>query len=118
MLMALLVMTVGLLGLLQSVSVAYQQNLRDKLRKEATQLAEERMHDWCRLPFDGITGSVIKEEASGKLVAGSPWRFSVAREASTVGSATRKLHVVVKWSVKGTESRHEIFALRSRRAGE
>ncbi|MBJ6749615.1 type IV pilus modification PilV family protein [Geomonas anaerohicana] len=118
MLMALLVMTVGLLGLLQSVNVAYHQNLRDKLRKEATLLAEERMHDWCRLPFDRITTGVHKEEAGEKMVAGTPWHFSVVREGSAVGNSTRKLRVMVNWSVKGVGNRHEIFALRSRRNGE
>ncbi|MBJ6801877.1 type IV pilus modification PilV family protein [Geomonas propionica] len=118
MLMAMLVMTVGLLGLLQSVNVAYQQNLRDKLRKEATQVAEERMHDWCRLRFDIITCGEAKKEDTHKQVGGSPWYFSVNRKAALVGSATKKLDVTVTWTVKGDEKSHEIHALRSRRKGE
>ena len=40
MLMAMLVMAVGLLGLLQSVNLAYQQGTKNRLRSEAVQLAE------------------------------------------------------------------------------
>ena len=46
MMMAMLVLTVGLLGLLQSIQVAWQHNARNRLREEAVLLAEERMNDF------------------------------------------------------------------------
>ncbi|WP_224981728.1 type IV pilus modification PilV family protein [Geomonas agri] len=118
MLMALLVMTVGLLGLLQSVNVAYHQNLRDVLRKEATQLAEEQMHDLCRVPFDKISSAARNDKVSQKVVAGILRSFQVDRRQNSVQGATKKLQVTVSWYVKGTRYQHEIFALRSRRGGE
>lgn len=118
MLMAMLVMTVGLLGLLQSVNVAYQQSLRDKLRKEATSLAEARMHDWCRQPFASIVGTEPTVERGEKVVGGASWRYEVRRERQAVGTDTVKLQLVVTWSVRGVSNNHEIFALRTRRDGE
>ncbi|QXE91480.1 prepilin-type N-terminal cleavage/methylation domain-containing protein [Geomonas subterranea] len=118
MLMAMLVMTVGLLGLLQSVNVAYQQSLKDKLRKEATQVAEARMHDWCSQPFKKITGPPPPDERVERAVAGGYWRYEVHYEPQPVGTGTVKLRVGVTWSVKGVSNSHEIFTLRTRRDGE
>lgn len=117
-LMAMLVMTVGLLGLLQSVTVAYQHNMKDTLRKEAVLLAEERMHDLCRKAFKDIdcTGSV--HEQGEKMVGGAPWKFTLTSKGELVGPATKKLQVEVGWVVQGQVARHEIFALRTRREGE
>ncbi|WP_239026795.1 type IV pilus modification PilV family protein [Geomonas oryzisoli] len=118
--MAMLVMTVGLLGLLQSVNVAYQQNLKDQLRKEAVQVAEARMHDWCREPFDRITsaGTATIYESHEKVVGGTRWQYEVSRKLQPVGTATKKLCVGVIWSIRGTKNSHEIFVLRTRRKGE
>jgi type IV pilus assembly protein PilV len=116
MLMAMLIMTVGLLGLLQSVNVAYQHSLKDRLRKEATLLTEVKMHDWCRLPFKDISSSAPKDEA--KVVAGVPWHYRVSREMQPVGTGTKKLRVGMTWTIKGAYNSHEIFALRTRRDGE
>ena len=118
MLMAMLVMTVGLLGLLQSVSVAYRQSLKDKLRKEATLLAEARMHAWCRVAFDNISYGTVMSESGEKLVGGAPWKFTIARKAEKVGSRTAKLEVDVIWMTKGETATHQIFTLRTRRTEE
>lgn len=117
-LMAMLIMTVGLLGLLQSVNVAYQHHLKDMLRKEATLLAEARMHDWCGRPFGNITTGQTYAEEGEKQVSGAIWRFSVARKAEKVGNGAKKLQVQVAWMVRGESNKHEIFTLRARRDGE
>lgn len=117
--MAMLVMTVGLLGLLQSVNVAYQHTLRDRLRKEATQVAEARMHEWCRSAYDNITCfSDPNKESDEKVVGGGRWSYTISRKGEEVGSKTKKLQVGVQWSVNGVPATHEIFTLRSRRDGE
>lgn len=117
MLMAMLVLTVGLLGLLQSVNLAYRHNLRDRLNREAVLVAEEQMHGWQKLSFGSISGGGTSN--ASKLVGGTPWSYTVSKEASPLGGGdTKRLSVSVTWKVRGENLRHEIYALRTRRAGE
>lgn len=119
--MAMLVMTVGLLGLLQAVNLAYQQGTKTRLRSEAVQLAEERMHAWSGRPFDSITTNIEMTSPETKLVGGAPWKYTVTRTAQPAGPTTdsvKKLTVEVTWSLKGETASHEIYTLRTRRVGE
>ncbi len=121
MLMAMLVMAVGLLGLLQSVNLAYQQGTKNRLRSEAVQLAEERMHAWSGRPFDSITTNIEMTSSETKLVVGAPWKYTVTRMAQPAGPTTtsvKKLIVEVAWSLRGETVSHEIYTLRTRRVGE
>ena len=121
MLMAMLVMTVGLLGLLQSVQMAYQHSLRNRLREEAVHLAEERMHDWRRMAFENITAKVPKHEPVTKILGGTPRSYTVTREMAGMGSGTnpaKKLTVGVAWTVKEEAASHAIYTVRLRRNDE
>ena len=119
MLMAMLVMTVGLLGLLQSVNVAYQQGTKTRLRSEAVQVAEERMHELSGLAFTKIP-ECAKTSVETRMVGGVPWNYTVTRKVQPAGStaAAFQLTVAVSWSVRGETASHEIYTLRTRRPGE
>lgn len=119
--MAMLVMTVGLLGLLQSVQMAYQHSLRNRVREEAVLLAEERMHDWRRMAFADIKTPSPKEERVEKRLGGAPVTYTVTREMVDMGSSTnpaKKLTVGVAWTVKGEAAGHAIYTMRLRRPNE
>jgi len=121
MLMAMLVMTVGLLGLLQSVQMAYQHSLRNRVREEAVHLAEERMHDWRRMAFASITATSPKKEPVTKLLGGAPRSYTVTRGVDDMGSGTnpaKKLTVGVAWTVKEEAASHAIYTMRLRRNDE
>jgi type IV pilus assembly protein PilV len=120
-LMAMLVLTVGLLGLLQSLQLGYRQNLRDRVRNEAVQVAEEQMHDLHRVTFNEIVGF---EKDILKKVGGRDMPFQVAGVVSDIGSTgstarpAKKLRVTVSWTVHGERFSHEIFTVRTRRSDE
>ena len=123
MLMAMLVMTVGLLGLLQSVQMAYEHSLRNRVREEAVHLAEERMHDWRRMAFKAITATIPKEEPVTKLLGGAPRSYTVTRGVAGMGGSAlskpaKKLTVGVTWTVKGEAASHTIYTMRLRRPNE
>lgn len=120
MLMAMLVMTVGLLGLLQCVIVAYQHGTKTRLRTEAVLVAEKRMHEWTILPFKQISASPGKQIAETRLVGGIPCKYMVTKKVQSAGSTTTtlKLTVGVIWSSRGEMTSHEICTLRTRRGGE
>ncbi len=123
MLMATLVMTVGLLGLLQSVQMAYEHSLRNRVREEAVLLAEETMHDWRRVAFDDITAEGPKQKQVTRLLGGAPRSYTVTigmveMGSSTIAKPAKKLTVGVAWTVKGEVASHEIYTMRLRRHNE
>lgn len=117
-LMAMLVLTVGLLGLLQSLQLGYRQNLRDRVRNEAVQVAEEQMHDRRRKPFEKIEDftTEIRKKVGGREVP-----FEVAGVVESIGATARpakKLRMTVSWTLHGERFSHEIFTVRTRRYDE
>lgn len=118
--MAMLVATVGLLGLLQSVTVAYQHAVKTRCRSEAVQVAEERMHALSGLPFAGIIGRTDTTSVETRMVGGVPWTYTVTSRVQPAGStaAAVKLTVAITWNARGEAASHEIYTLRTRRAGE
>lgn len=120
MMVAMLIMTVGLLGLLQSVSAAYKQCLRTRVRDEAALLAESTMHEWCRMGFDAISAPAANPRPVDRLIGGASRRFEVTRGMEGMGSlassgkSTKKLTVVVAWTINGETINHQIFTLKSK----
>lgn len=122
--MAMLVLTVGLLGLLQSLQLGYRQSLRDRARDEAVQIAEEQLHDRRRLPFKDFTG--FNREVRRK-VSGGEVPFEVVGEVEKLGesqaknlgeSQAKKLRLRVSWTANAERFYHEIFTLKTRRSDE
>jgi len=107
--MAMLIMTVGLLGLLQSMQVAYQHSARNKLREEAVLLADVQMNQFRSLSFANITAN-----GSVQVISSGGRRFGVIRKNSLMGGGDiKKLTVSVTWNFKNVTSLHEIYSLKS-----
>jgi type IV pilus assembly protein PilV len=113
--MAMLVLTVGLLGLLQSLQLGYRQSLRDRARDEAVQIAEEQMHDRRRLAFRDFTG--FNREVRRK-VSGGEVPFEVVGVVQKLGASAKKLTLTVSWTANAARFYHEIFTLKTRRSDE
>lgn len=114
--MAMLIMTVGLLGLLQAVQTAYRQSQRDRVREEAVLVAEEQMHNWRRLNYDNITGGAKTDERL-RTIGGGSRSFTVIRQNDEMAGGSgpaKKLRVAVTWSLRGDSLSHEIYTLKTR----
>ena len=107
--MAMLIMTVGLLGLLQSVNVAFEHNTRNRLREEALVVGEEQMHGLRQLAADAIFNP---QTTAVREVAGIRKSFQVTRENQLM-SNTRRLRVRVAWSFRNLSTTHEIYTLKN-----
>lgn len=107
--MAMLIMTVGLLGLLQSVNVAFEHNTRNRLREEALVVGEEQMHNLRQMTTDAIFNP---ETTAVREVAGIRKNFQVTRENRPM-SSTRRLRVRVAWSFRNLSTTHEIYTLKN-----
>jgi type IV pilus assembly protein PilV len=121
MLMALLIMTVGLLGLLQSLQVAYQHSTRNRLREEGILLAEEQMNELRLLTFNNITArNVVTSADRGIIAGGRNGIYTVIRNSEWIGggsptahSRSKKLTVTVQWSFRHVTSNQVLYSVRS-----
>ena len=110
MLMAMLIMTVGLLGLLQSVSIALEHKNRTRLRDEALVIAEEQMNNWRIKDYGNIDNEEIPKLV--RSIGGIPKNFAVSKTVTRMGD-TKKLRVAVTWEYKQVINEHEIFTVKN-----
>jgi len=107
---AMLIMTVGLLGLLQSVNLAYEHSQRNRLRELAMLLGEEQMNLMRNRPTPGVSypyrATIIRN------VGGIDKPFHVTLDSQSMGD-TRRLKVSVAWSFKNHTTTHAIYTLKS-----
>jgi type IV pilus assembly protein PilV len=109
MMMAMLIMTVGLLGLLQSIQVAYRNNARNAVRDQGVLVAYNSMNDFKRRPYQDISRSFY-------LVSSGRRKYSVTREAEEIGtsSGAKKLMVRVAWKFEGVSANQQIYTFKAR----
>jgi type IV pilus assembly protein PilV len=116
--MALLIMTVGLLGLLQSLQVAYQHSTRNRLREEGILLAEEQMNQFRQMRYENVTATNVFTAPTsvkrGIMAGGRKDIFSVTRDARKMeGTSSKKLTVTVQWSFRHVTSTHVLYSMKS-----
>lgn len=110
-LMAMLIMTVGLLGLLQSVNVAYEHSLRNKLREEAVSLAEEQLN-YMRTKAEKLEEPETLTVT--RPIGGVSKDFTVTRGNDDIGANSLRLKVAVEWRYKNDLKTHEIYTIKKR----
>lgn len=105
---AMVIMLIGLLGLLQSVNIATEVNLKNHLRDEATRVAETIINDMRTAPFERTYNnfttvpSRVRNSAKGYRV----------RRTSTAMSTSNEYQVDVRWKYKNYSAIHSIVSVR------
>lgn len=110
---AMLILTVGLLGLLQVSIVASEQNIRNAMRTEAVQIADERLLSRQVMPFDNVTGGLKSEQIASRL-RGFTMNYTVERNQSDLSTDSKQLIVTVRWNYKSNAYSHEVRSVRTR----
>ena len=109
-LVAMVILSVGLLGLLQTIIYSIDYNMNTQLRNEAVMLADERMASEKSKSFDSIVTST--ENQTIKVgVANAFKNYSVIKSAVDVTDNTKNVQVRVSWRYKGTPYDHSISSL-------
>jgi len=109
---AMLIMMVGLLGLLQAVNIATEQNLRNQLRDESVMIGEQKLNELkmrgmgTTAAFRLLTSASTTETVQSSMRAFTKdftveKRVSSASTASLATTQSKKLEVSVGWSYKG-----------------
>lgn len=107
---AMLIMIVGMLGLLESINVATEYNLKNLLRDEAVQVGEKYMNIQKARPFDALTSAATLSEPSKIRGTGKPYtvNLEIAGEVNNAVAPTKELVVTVSWNYKGVTYQNRV----------
>ena len=109
---AVLILTVGLLGLLQAVNVAMEHNLKNRLRDNGVMIGEQQIHSLIKMPIDDV---ITNRYTTVTALSGSlkkPYRVERTKENITLDSV--RYRVNVQWTFKNATTNHEVIAVNSR----
>lgn len=108
---AILIMMVGMIGILQSLNVAMEHNLKNQMRDQGVHVGEKvlnemRGHEFG-FPFTNQTTIPMN-------IRGIPSRYTVDRTVTSLGGATEQYDVTVRWTYKGRPFQNRVVTVRSK----
>ena len=111
---AILIMMVGMVGLLQAIGVAFEQNLRNQQREQAVYLGEKYMNDLRGKSFDSYSVSPAHYTplSVASTFRGGGGRYTVERNVTDISTdgLTKQLDVTVKWTFKTVQYQNRVVA--------
>lgn len=124
-LVAVVILTVGLLGLMQTVIYALNHNLTAQLRQEATLVADQVMSVEKAKPYDDITAPVFDENVTNfvdldtvktnstvtRSVNGANKTFTVVQTVRSPTPLSKSIEVEVTWDHKQITYSHSVASL-------
>lgn len=113
-LVSIVILMVGLLGLLQAVNVAIQQNMNTQLRNEATMLADERMSLELGKTFDLVSTATTSTVNVQRTVLKGFKNFSVTRTGTDLTNS-KQVNFTISWKHRNTRYVHETSTVISKR---
>lgn len=121
-LVAILIMTVGLLGLLQTVNISISHNMVSQLRLDGTvvadrELSREQSKGGSLIGFDSIstpTTPYVSRYNVRRTVLNGFRNYSVTKTNTIITTNTKQVTVLATWQYKGNRYRHETSSLISK----
>jgi type IV pilus assembly protein PilV len=118
---SLLILLVAMLGLLESVNLITRENIKDQMRDEAAQIAEDKMAEFRATPFGLITTNSPLTTAHDyapqnvpSALRGFGKGYTVVRSATALASdKSVALGVRVSWSYNNVPITHELVSVRT-----
>lgn len=110
-LVALVILMVAMLGILQVMVMAMQQNLEIYSRDEAVRIAEQTMNELRNSSFTGLNNATYNVSRRYKQFTRT---FNVNRTVSALSSDSRSVELRVSWTINGKTHNHSITSLISR----
>lgn len=106
---AIVIMMVGLLGLLQSINIATEYNLKNHLRDEGVFVGEKYLNELKGSGYDNILPTYPLLSTASKI-RGTGKKLYVERSSTSLASDTKQLNIVVKWMYKGVTYENRVSA--------
>lgn len=113
---AMIIVSVGMFGVLQSINVSLQYNLKNELRNEGVRIGEKYMTDLRGKPFDKIsTPSYTPFSETGKVRGGSK-QFVIERSSQVLAyvdtqPSSKQLTVTVKWAYRNVTTLNRVITV-------
>jgi type IV pilus assembly protein PilV len=104
-LVAIVILMVGLLGLLQTINVAVDQNLGNVFRNEAVIVVDEMMMKKRAKAFDSLSTGT-KFYIYSTQVRGIPKKFNMTERVDSVTSNSKQLTIEASWTKKNSTYNH------------
>ncbi|GFO63910.1 prepilin-type N-terminal cleavage/methylation domain-containing protein [Geomonas paludis] len=114
-LVAVVILAVGMFGVLQSINVSLQYNLKNELRNEGVRVGEKYMADLRGKTFDKLSTSYAPFNEQGKIRSGTK-TFVVERASQVLAydgtqPSTKQLTVTVKWSYRNMSTLNRVVSV-------
>jgi type IV pilus assembly protein PilV len=109
-LVAMVILSVGLLGLLQCINLAMEKNLENIYRTEAVTLASDRMMQKRSKSFVSISTTVADppKVALGRATRGIFRNYSVQEIITQSTPKSKEIVINISWKNKGKSFSHSI----------
>ncbi len=110
---AILIMAIGMLGVLESINVSLQHNLKNELRNEAIRIGERYMAEFRGSNFDSLTDTYADVDVQTKSRAANK-TYTVERSTEQLSADARRVTVVVKWSFRNQDYQNRLVSVVAR----
>lgn len=112
---AMFILLVGMLGMFKAIDLVTQENIKNSMRDEAVQIAEDRIAAFRAVPFSSFSANrPYPVELVPSTLRGVSKNYSVFKTATQLGgSHTVQLDIKVRWAFKNWSTTHEVVSVRS-----
>lgn len=104
-LVALVILMVGLLGLLQTINVAIDQDLGNVFRNEAVTVVDDLMMKKRAKSFDSLS-TVTKFSIYSTPVRGIRKKYNITETITSVTSNSKQISIDAEWTKKNNAFKH------------
>lgn len=104
-LVAIVILMVGLLGLLQVINVAVDQNLGNVFRNEAVMVVDEAMIKKRAKAFDSLSTGT-KYVIYSTQVRGIPKKFNLTEKVDSITTNSKQISIEASWTKKSSTYNH------------
>lgn len=111
-LVAMVIMLVGLLGLLHSVNIAMEHNLKNQMRNEVTRVAQDVMNEMRARPFDTVSAAAVSTVPT--KLRNINRIYTVTKRRNDLTAASAQYQVDVKWAFKNVSTTYSVATVRGR----
>ena len=111
--MALFILAIGSLALMQTALLGMKENLRNAIRDEAVNLADQKMNELRSTPTVSVPLGTQTETEIERHFRASSVRFRPTRTVTQVGSDinTKQITMAVAWTFSGQTYTHSVTTI-------
>lgn len=112
-LVAMVIVLVALLGLLQSVGIITETNLRNQMRDEAVQIGDKEMNSLMSISDSSKLPYVFANMSVRSNLRGVNKKYRVSRATRDAGTLSREIGVRVVWTYKNSSTSHTVSSIKT-----